>query len=246
MLLLPTAHHQDVATLSRVPYKQSGANRDVSAIGSCCHIAVYSSTQLAAALLLLGQDPSVPTSCHQSRMLSLLLLLLLMLLRSEALLHLLPPSCQGCALPAAATAGWWQGPVEPDALLIRARSIPPVCGCQELLKCEQVREGSPACCQVSVKTLLTQKGGDAPQVPVDRQQRQQRAAASQHVVGPHTRMNSCSIGSRAHSAHRQAVNRHTSMNVSPLRRGTARVGAKPSCAAVQTAAGTAVTLGHGW
>lgn len=96
--------------------------------------------------------------------------------------RLLPPSRQRHPLPAAA-AGWRQGPVKDDALLVGAGGITPLRGSQELLKGQQVGESGPAGGQVGLEASLTQEGGDAPQVPVrgeegataDRQTGQQQA-----------------------------------------------------------------------
>lgn len=81
---------------------------------------------------------------------------------------LLPACRQRHPLPAAAAAGWWQGPIKGDALLVGAGGITPLCGSQELLKGQQVGEGGPAGGQVGLDAAFTQEGGDAPQVPVVR------------------------------------------------------------------------------
>lgn len=69
------------------------------------------------------------------------------------------------ALLATLLAARRQWPIKPDAILICACHVPPVCCCQELVEGKQVREGLPACSQVGLKARLTQECGDAPQVP---------------------------------------------------------------------------------
>jgi hypothetical protein len=69
------------------------------------------------------------------------------------------------ALLAALLAARRQWPIKPDAILVSAGHIAPVCCFQELVKGKQIREGLPAGGQISLEARLTQESGDTPQVP---------------------------------------------------------------------------------